>query len=136
MKRFSHLLTAILLFAISQMSSAQVIPVPDQANCQANCAQFQIVGSTLVATLLDKNGTPFKVVSHELGENARPVNDGIGNIRDGQVQPMDTAQVSYTKYVTTTQTVFVTTTIIYNNRGEIVDIKITEIRVPRGQQEK
>jgi len=136
MKNVARLISTALFLTMTQMASAQVTVLPGQISCQFNCAQFQLVGSTLVATLLDRTGVPFKVVAHELGENAKPANIGIGNLRNGQVQAMDTSQNTTTVYETTTHTVYVTTTIIYNNLGQIVDIKISEIRVPRGRQER
>lgn len=136
MNRLTKLIAVILFFSASHLTYAQSVLLPGQQNCQFNCAQLRLVGSSLVATLFDRTGVPIKVVAHEVGAGARVVTSAPPSIRNGQVTAMNTWTTSTVQMETATHWVYVTTVTIYADNGSILDIKITEVRVPKDKRQE
>ena len=107
--------------------------------CARNCGQISQVGNSLVVTLLDRNGKPFKVASIDIDPTASRVTIGT---RNDAMMPMATglgsgagsgdisAQSIQTYVYTATQTVIYTMTYYYQG-GVLVDVKVTEQRFPK-----
>lgn len=146
MKRIQKLALAVGIAATAHFHiAAAAVPLsfaPGYEACYRNCPQISQVGNTLVVTLLDKAGKPFKVVTTNIDQSATkavvsasaespalPTLTGATAMSGGEI----TMATRHTTVQTATETVVYTLVAYYQN-GVLIDVKVTEQRFPREKQ--
>jgi hypothetical protein len=146
MNRIQKLALAVGLAAAAHFNIATAaVPLsfaPGLEACVRNCGQITQVGNSLVITLLDKTGKPFKVASVDVDPKATKAvvagsNDNLpaqpifnATAASGDV----TSKTVTTTMQTPTQTIVFVVTYFYSN-GVLIDCKISEHRFDK-QKEK
>jgi hypothetical protein len=139
MTKSVKLVTFLLLATASFFSLAKNdISTP---SCQQNCVAIERLGSTLSIIWRGLDGQAQKAYAVQLSRDAslKGVNkigssiDSLGTYSgtgDGSVETVRHI------YHTPTEVVIVYITIYYDASGNIVDVKSTEVRIPKGTQVK
>jgi hypothetical protein len=140
MKRIHKIALAVGLAAAAHfniaIAAATLTFASGSESCVRNCGQITQLGNSLVVTLLDRNGKPFKVVTADIDPSATQIL--VSAPQDSQNAPAlfgatpmasgdITAATRITVIKTATETI-VYTVIYYYQNGQIIDVKIQEQR--------
>jgi len=140
MKQINKILLAVGLAAAAHLNPAVAAPQISFAqgldSCVRNCGQISQVGNSIIITLLDKSGKPFKVATADIDATATKVaisatsdSHGVpGFIGATPMAASDvTTKVGTIVIETKGETIVYTFTYLYRN-GELVDVKVDEHR--------
>jgi len=139
-----HIAAIASLSLFAQCASAQAaspMKLPTGfAQCFKNCPQLQQVGHSIVITLLDSSGRPFKAAAHEIDATGyqivatpTPTDNSMLSRMENTTSAVTTQSASVT-YETTTQYVVITFIFYYSN-GKLIDVKTSEHRFPKLQRQ-
>ena len=139
--------TVVIAFSLLVNLPARAIEGPAAEpihRCNQECISVQRAGDVLLFTAMDRSGKSIRTVAHNLALGAVNIVmfKADGNSIEAPVfsnvprraQAADSGiytRTSTAKYETPNETIFVTVTYYYSSSGELLDVSITEKRIPR-----